>query len=516
MKPKEYYLTTPLYYVNARPHIGHAYTTVAADALTRFLRLMGREVYFLTGTDEHGQKVERAARAAGLEPKEFTDRLSGEFRDLWKLLHIRYDQYIRTTEERHIQAVQEVWRHLERTGQLRKDVYEGWYCTRSEEFWPAKDITPAEAKSRNLEAIQEENYFFTLSKHQDWLIQYIESHPDFIFPESRRNETLVFLKNNALLDLCISRPKARLKWGIPCPISEQHVTYVWFDALINYITACGYPETGEAFRRRWPADVHLIGKDILRPHTVYWPILLHALGMEPPRKVFAHGWWMVDQEKMSKSLGNVVDPVAVVQEYGVDAFRYFMLREVSFGQDGCYSDAAITLRYNVDLANDLGNLLHRTLSMMERYFDGRIPALGASGADHDLRRYLAKLPGMMTEKMERLEFSEAISAVWVGVNLANKYIDTSAPWALHKENRRGELTEVMTSVAEALRILIQAVSPFIPQSAEQMWLQLGGAPQELTGESFRSLRWDYFCTETKTAKGLPVFPRRETPKPVSG
>lgn len=515
MSRKEFYLTTPLYYVNARPHIGHAYTTVAADALARFERLMGREVHFLTGTDEHGQKVERAARAAGIEPIEFTDRLSGEFRDLWKLLNIRYDQYIRTTEPRHIRAVQEVWRHLERTGQIRKDVYEGWYCTRSEEFWAAKEITPEEAKARNLEEIHEENYFFTLSKHQEWLIRHIESHPDFIYPESRRNETLGFLKNNPLLDLCISRPKGRLKWGIQCPISEDHVTYVWFDALINYITACGYPETGDAFNRRWPADIHLIGKDILRPHTVYWPIMLHALGLEPPRTVFAHGWWMVDQEKMSKSLGNVIDPVAVVAEYGVDAFRYFMLREVPFGQDGCYSDAAITLRYNVDLANDLGNLLHRTLSMMEKYFGGVIPASGAAQADHELRRTLSRLPERMREGMARLDFAGTLTVIWESVNLANKYIDSSAPWALHKQNRQEDLKVVMSSLAEALRVLIQAVSPFMPQSAEKMWLQLGCDAGILTGTSFKDMAWNYFDKETRTAKGEPVFPRREVPKPAA-
>lgn len=519
MSQSKYYLTTPLYYVNAKPHIGHAYTTVAADVLARFKRLLGFDVLFLTGTDEHGQKVQQAADARGLTPKKFADELSAEFRKLWDVLNISYDDFIRTTEDRHIQAVQKFWIELESKNQIFRKKYEGWYCTPCEAFWAYRDIGHQTDKvcpqcSRALQEIQEENFFFKLSEHREWLIQHIEDNSGFIQPESRKNETLVFLKNNELLDLCISRPKARLGWGIESPLSPEHVTYVWFDALINYVSALGYPQrTGERFLF-WPADVHFIGKDILRPHTVYWPIMLHAIGLEPPKTVFAHGWWMVDQAKMSKSLGNVVNPMDVVAEYGVDAFRFFMLREVTFGQDGTYSDEAMTLRYNVDLANDFGNLLHRTLSMMEKYFNGVVPANGAMEADNVLRSMVKGLSDRMDTHLNISGFSNALDEIWKIISAANKFVDESAPWNLKKQGQEEELKVVMTSLYETLRIVTQAIWPFMPQSAEKIWTQLGLAPEKLVDKSFMEIEWNYVTNDTLIAKGTPIFPRREKIKAV--
>lgn len=517
MSKSKYYLTTPLYYVNAKPHIGHAYTTVAADALARFKRLMGYDVLFLTGTDEHGQKVQQAAEKRGLTPQEFADELSGEFRKLWEILNISHDDFIRTTEPRHINAVRSVWTELEKRGQIFRKTYEGWYCTPCEAFWAYRDIGHQDEKvcpqcSRALYEIQEENYFFKLSEHQDWLIRHIESNPDFIQPESRRNETLAFLKNNELLDLCISRPKSRLGWGIESPLSKDHVTYVWFDALINYISALGYPASSEKTARYWPADVHFIGKDILRPHTVYWPIMLHAIGMDAPERVFAHGWWMVDQAKMSKSLGNVVNPVDVVQEYGVDAFRFFMLREITFGQDGTYSDEAMTLRYNVDLANDLGNLLHRTLSMMEKYFGGTVPAQGAKDADNILRSMTQGLASRMEAHLNVSGFSLALDEIWKIISAANKFVDEAAPWNLKKQGEEEKLKQVMTSLFETLRIVTQAIWAFMPASAEKIWKQMGLSSEDLVQNTFSEIPWNYVQTDIKTAKGDPVFPRREKEK----
>ncbi len=518
---KKYYLTTPLYYVNARPHIGHSYTTVAADALARLKRMLGYDVLFLTGTDEHGQKIERASKEAGKTPIQFADELSAEFKKLWEVLGISYDDFIRTTEKRHTDAVKHVWLELEKSGQIFRQQYEGWYCTPCEAFWPSREIGHDDSKpkvcpqcNRALEEIREDNFFFSLAKHQDWLIQYIESHPGSILPESRRNETLSFLKNNTLNDLCISRPKSRLSWGIEVPISPEHVTYVWFDALMNYVSALGWPAKGGRMEKFWPADVHLIGKDILRPHTVYWPIMLHALGLEPPTMVFAHGWWMVDQAKMSKSLGNVVNPVDVVKEYGIDAYRYFLLREVPFGADGTYSDAAITLRYNVDLANDLGNLTHRTLSMMEKYFGGTIEPDGAKDAASDLRSAAEKLVEAVEGACDRMQFHTALESIWAVVVLANQHIEKSAPWTLKKQGKEAELKSVMMALCETLRILAQAIYPFMPGSAAKIWHQLGLEEKDLVSTTFSTVRWNYFRQATPVRKGEPVFPRREAEAPA--
>ncbi len=495
----KFYLTTPLYYVNAKPHIGHAYTEIAADVLARYHRAQGKEVLFLTGTDEHGQKIERAAKEAGMEPQAFTDQISETFRDLWKVLNIESFEFIRTTEPRHIQAVQAVWKELEAKKQIYKSAYSGWYCTREESFWPDGQILREGGKTlcpdckRPVEKIDEENYFFKLSAHQKWLMEEIEKGARFkVLPESRKNEVMGFLKNNDLQDLCISRPKNRLSWGIQSPISENHVTYVWFDALINYITACGYG-TAKGIDKDWPADVHLIGKDILRHHAVIWPILLHALDLEPPKLVFAHGWWVQGGEKMSKSLGNVTDPIEIVQKYGVDTFRYFLLRETPFGQDGTFSQEALTTRANADLANGLGNLLSRTLTMCEKYFEGKVPA-GTS-----IAQYLADAPADLERRvshaMSNLAFSEALEWIWSSVNRANEYIEIKKPWTLAKEGHTQELELVIYSLIQILHALAKAIEPFMPSTAANMKAQLG--------------------VDGKIAKGSSLFPRienKEEPK----
>ena len=515
----KYYLTTPLYYVNSKPHIGHSYTNIACDALARFWRLQGREVKFLTGTDEHGQKIDKAAQAAGKKPQEFTDEISQTFRELWKTLDISYDDFIRTTELRHQKAVQHVWNVLrdKKIGNenlLYRHTYDGWYCTPDESFWSDGQVVREEGKvlcpdcKRPVDAIEEENFFFTISKHQAWLIQAIKTGEMKILPDSRKNEALGFLENNVLQDLCISRPKTRLAWGIPSPLSDQHVTYVWFDALINYISACDYTGRSDKWKR-WPADVHVIGKDILRHHAVYWPILLHVLGIPLPKMLFAHGWWVQGGEKMSKSRGNVIDPVDISARFGVDAYRYFLLRESPFGVDGTFSEEALTLRFNTDLANDLGNLVHRSLTMCEKYYGGDVPAGVSSACHNDLRATADALQARMAGHMQTLAFSEALAEVWSLINKANKFIETSAPWTLSKEGKTEELKRVIVSLMEVLQIAAQAVWPFMPATGEAIWAQMGNRdPLTAAGP----LRWGRFEKGGGVAKGQPLFPRIEKDK----
>ena len=522
---KKYYLTTPLYYVNSRPHIGHSYTEIAADTLARFYRLTGRRVFFLTGTDEHGQKVAKAAETAGMHPQEFTDKISLTFRDLWKTLNISEHEFIRTTEPRHQKAVQAVWRELERRKEIYQGVYSGWYCTPDETFWTEAQVLTEGGQTlcpdckRAVEKIEEENYFLRLSAHQPWLIEEVKSGARMkVLPETRKNEVLGFLENNALQDLCISRPKSRLSWGIPSPLSEAHVTYVWFDALINYITACGYG-TDKGIDARWPADVHLIGKDILRHHAVIWPILLHAVGLEPPKMIFAHGWWVQGGEKMSKSRGNVVDPVEIVDQYGVDAYRYFLLREAPFGEDGVFSEEALIKRFNTDLANDLGNLVSRTLTMCEKYFDGDIPVVLWPKKPSEstmnskiiqgylyLRTRVDQLGVDLKDPMEALAFHEALRQIWELINRANKYIEETEPWNLLKNSQVDELRFVIGTLLEVLKAISQVIQPFMPFTGESIWKQLG--LQTIPSKSsFEEDAWGSFKNGGKILKSPPLFPR---------
>jgi len=509
----KFYITTPLYYVNSTPHIGHSYTNIACDTLARYKRLMGYEVLFSTGTDEHGQKIKDAAESKSMEPKAFVDSIVPVFIGLWKQLDISYDDFIRTTDERHEAVVKYVLNMLYEKGDLYEGEYSGWYCTPCESFWIKSQLVDGLCPDckRSVEEIKEKNFFFKLSKYQNWLIDYINSHEDFIKPEIRKNETLSFLKN-PLNDLCISRPRSRLSWGIDMPFSKDHITYVWFDALINYISVCGYQGDAERFKKFWPAEIQMIGKDILRPHTVYWPIMLHAIGLELPRTVFAHGWWKVGGDKMSKSKGNAVDPRDMVSRYGVDAYRFFLLKEVQFGADGSFSEEALIARINSDLANDMGNLLHRTLSMLEKYFAGVVPERrDLKGADEIAKALIDKARSLDSEikkGMDNIDFSYSLNSIWVLINMANKFIEQKAPWKLAKENKQDELKDMMYDLCEILRIVSIALTPFMPGTAIKMAEQLGME----TGEkrSFSGLKWGLLRPGTKVNKGAPLFPRIET------
>lgn len=501
---KRFYITTPIYYVNASPHIGHSYTNIAADVLARYMRgKFGKaNVRFLTGSDEHGQKIQKAADQEGLNPQEFVDKTVVQFRNLWETLGISYDDFIRTTELRHTGTVQKALDILFQQKDIYMAQYKGWYCIPCETFWTEGQVPEHICPDckRPVERITENNYFFKMKKHQNWLVEYIESHPDFIRPEIRRNEILSFLKLNELTDLCISRPKERLSWGILLPFSPDHVTYVWFDALLNYISASGaFDDKGKYGSVWWKDDtfvMHLVGKDILRHHAVYWPIMLKALGIKMPDTIFAHGWWMLGQNKMSKSRGNVVSPIDIVKQFGIDAYRYFLMRDVPFGLDGNFSEEAIIKRYNSDLANDLGNLVYRTLTMAEKYFEGRVPNVPFS------RRPAALA---IQEKMRKLDkevddyfnaradfvFSQALSSIWELINMANKYVEDTKPWNLAKENKLEDLGEFLHLLIEVIRYVALKVAPFLPESSVAILSQIG---------------------EASVNKGKPLFPRLEIKK----
>ena len=487
--------------------------------LARYHRLRGREVFSLTGVDEHGQKVQQAAARAGIDPQAYCDRLAPQFRQLWQRLNISNDAFIRTTDKQHQEIVQRYLRQLFDSKLIYSDDYTGWYCTFDERFWTEKDVVDGLCPDckRPVEQLSERNYFFKMGQYQDRLIAHIEAHPDFVRPESRRNEVLGFLKTQKLGDLSISRPKSRLSWGIELPFDPDYVTYVWFDALVNYISALEYLTSKPALDRFWPADVHLVGKDILTTHAVYWSTILMALGLDLPKTIFAHGWWTVDGEKMSKSRGNVVDPNAMVDRFGTDAFRYFLLREVPFGHDGDFSQEALVGRINSDLANGLGNLLSRTLTLIERYRGGRVPAPGKERAsDRNLQQATVDLLNtILPEHFSKLEFNRSLESIWQVVQIGNQYVDSMKPWNLAKSSADGDqLNTVLYHLAETLRILGQAIYPFMPQTAEELSAQLGVTVSTSHSPLKEPISWGGLKPGTPIQKGRVLFPRIEQNKPV--
>ena len=522
--PNSFYITTPIYYVNDVPHIGHAYTTVAADVLARYWRLRGRDVFFLTGLDEHGQKVQQAAAKAGIDPQAHCDKLAPQFQTLWKRLNISNDAFIRTTDLQHKKVVQLYLQQLDDNKLIYKADYAGWYCTFDERFWTEKDVENGFCPDckRPVERISEHNYFFKMGQYQDRLIDHINQHPNFIRPETRRNEVLGFLTTQKLGDLSISRPKSRLSWGIELPFDKNYVTYVWFDALVNYVSALEYLAQPPAIEKFWPANVHLVGKDILTTHAVYWSTMLMALNLPLPETIFAHGWWTVDGEKMSKSRGNVVDPNKMVDEFGTDAFRYFLLREVPFGQDGDFSEHALARRINSDLANGIGNLLSRTLTMIDRYCDSTIPDVPHDYLEKESKenRFLFYVKDQLlilgrnvklNEFFKDLKFNNQLLAIESIATAVDIFIDEYEPWRLAKDpGKREELNTILYTAAECLRILSLFIYPFMPRTAESITEQLGISVNFCSPLLSQEVRWGELQSGTKIRKGSALFPRIES------
>ena len=517
MNKTPFFISTPIYYPSDRLHIGHAYCTTIADAVARFQRLAGKDVFFLTGSDEHGQKIQRKAAEVGQSPIQYVDHIVASFQMLWEKLGISHDDFIRTTEKRHHEVVQTIFQKIYDQGDIYKAAYEGWYCTPCETFWLERQLTDGNCPDcgRPVEMVQEESYFFRMSKYQDRLLKHIEEHPEFIQPVSRRNEMINFIKQG-LEDLCVSR--TTFDWGIPVPFDRKHVVYVWFDALTNYITAAGYLHDREKFAKFWPADVHLVGKEIVRFHSIIWPIILMALGVELPKKVYGHGWLVVEGDKMSKSKGNVIDPVLLIEEFGADAIRYFLLREINLGQDGNFSREALIKRINSDLANDLGNLLHRTLNMMQRYNGGVLGEVASpTDADAPLLAMAKAIAPRYRAMMENMDINGAIKDIWQLIGRANKYIDETEPWKLAKDPANASrLNTVLSNLLEVLSMVSVLVEPFIPTTSRRIRAQLG-LPLDVTPANLDALG-EFGAAGTirvghRTGKPEPIFPRIEE-KPV--